>query len=77
MAHEKVAYQPGARGMWIKARPTGGTCFTVSFDNLQGILRQQKRLTGVEIIERVEIDRTGITVYIGNATMRPTSQSRV
>ena len=64
-------------GNWVKARPTGGCCFTINFDRLEGLLQEVGSLKEGESVERYEIDQYGITVFIKNANMKGGSKYRV
>lgn len=59
----RIAFQPGKK-RWIKARPTGGSCFTLSFDRLAKLLKVGGTLRGGEEVERFEVDETGVTVFV-------------
>lgn len=63
-----VAYKPGVRngrrGSWIKSNFGAGLCFTVGYDDLERILQRTMQLKETEQIERVEINGSGITVFI-------------
>ena len=63
MTDRAVAYKPGKKG-WIKSSFGSGLCFTVSYDELQRLLKTAARLRVDEKIERVEISSAGITVFI-------------
>lgn len=68
----KMVFKRGARNSWINANAVGGgTCFTLSYDALEDLLKngigRRGRLADNEFIDRVEIDQYGITVFIGNA----------
>lgn len=75
----RTAYKPSKKGKgypWIKARSTGGTCFTIGYHRLEEVLKKAGSLKKGETIERVELDDFGITVFLGGEfTM--TSESRV
>jgi hypothetical protein len=58
-----VAYKPGKKG-WIKSNFGGGLCFTLTYNKLEEQLKLTKKLKSDEMIERVEIDQGGITIYI-------------
>lgn len=51
-------------GRWVKARPTGGTCFTITYDRLESLLHENGALKPGEFVERFEIDEHGVTVFI-------------
>lgn len=58
-----VAYKPGKNG-WIKSNFGSGLCFTLSYTDLERVLKHVRRLKENEMIERVEIGPEGITVFI-------------
>ncbi len=60
--------KPAAKGRWypwVQARGNSGLCFTVSYPHLEDILKEHKRLGKNEYIEKVRVDKLGITVFIG------------
>ena len=63
---ERIAFSRSERtGRWVKGRPTGGTCFTISYDRLERLLVEDGALRkGKERVERFEIDEYGVTVFI-------------
>ena len=48
-----------------KAGIDSGTCFTLSYDKLEKLLKSNGRLRENEMMESVEIGANGITVFIG------------
>lgn len=59
-----VAYKPGKKKAWIKARPTGGAAFTLSFDRIANLLFVGGTLREGEEIERFEVNEHGLTVFV-------------
>ena len=66
---ERIAFSRSERtGRWVKARPTGGTCFTITYDRLERLLVENGALRkGKEKVERFEIDEHGVTVFMETA----------
>src|SRR6266705_123097 len=59
-----------ARLKWVKARSTGGHCFTISFDRLAQHLTDGATIEPGETVERFEIDEYGLTVFIEGPSSR-------
>ena len=63
-----------ATNRWVKSTKSSGTCFTISFDRFEEILRTGKipaafsnwKLKNGEAVERFEMSEQGVTVFIGN-----------
>jgi len=55
---------------WVKARPTGGHCFTISFDRIAQHLADGGTLDPGEEVVRFEIDGYGLTVFVEGGTIR-------
>ena len=76
-----VAYKRSkTTGNWIKSSFGAGCCFTLSYDRLEQLLKEHNmpicRLSNEETIERVEIDSTGITVFIELGVPSPAGGTR-
>lgn len=65
-----VAYGRGKRQAWKKVRDGGGTCFSVSFDQLETALRLVGSLTSEEKVERFSVDNYGVTVFTEGGSLR-------
>lgn len=71
---ERIAFaRSETTGRWVKARSTGGVCFTINFDQLEKLLHARGTLSREEHVERFEIDEYGVTVFVEGGPIRPTS----
>lgn len=63
MANYTAVFERGKKKPWRKSRDQCGTCFSVSYDQLETALRKTGCLMTAEVVERFAFDDYGITVF--------------
>jgi len=63
MAYVAV-YERGKAKAWKKSKNQySGTCFSISFDQIEGLLKRDGLLSQEESVERFAVDEYGLTVF--------------